>query len=105
VTVCKLLHHGADALGLLKRILHHLLQVNPFPRRLRKLMAMLLDLAHVEQQRSQRPVELTCYRSPGFIHRQRARSRQPDNFLIAFRRRAAFGPLREMRIADSVFWL
>ena len=71
---CELLHHGADALGLLKRIFHHLLQVNPFTRRLRKLMAVLLDLTHVEQQRRQRPIELTRNRSPGFIHRQCARS-------------------------------
>src|SRR5258705_8437462 len=74
VIFCELLHHGADALGLLKRIFHHLLQVIPFTRRLRKLMAVLLDLTHVEQQRRQRPVELTRNRSTGFIHRQCARS-------------------------------
>src|SRR5882672_2551618 len=74
VIFCELLHHGADALGLLKRIFHHLLQVIPFTRRLRKLMAVLLDLTHVEQQRRQRPVELTRNRSPGLIHRQCARS-------------------------------
>ena len=58
-----LLHHGADAFGLLKRVLHDLLQVEPIAGRLRKLVAVLLDLIHVEQQRRQRPVQLPGNRS------------------------------------------
>jgi hypothetical protein len=58
-----------NALGLLKRILHHLLQVNPITIGLRELVAVLLDFAHVEQQRGQWPVELARDRSPRFIHR------------------------------------
>jgi hypothetical protein len=39
----------AEAFGLLRRILHHLLQATPVPRRLRELVAMLLELARAEQ--------------------------------------------------------
>src|SRR4051795_8601938 len=63
MTVRHLLYQGADALGLLKRVLHHLLQVQPVARRLRKLVAVLLDLIHVEQQRRQGSVQLPGNRS------------------------------------------
>jgi hypothetical protein len=89
----------------MKRILHHLLQVNPVSSGLRKLVALLLDLAHVEQQRDQGPVELTCDLGAGFIHRPGARRGQPDDVKIVVEGRARFDPLREMRIADSVFLL
>ena len=75
-----LLHHRADALGLLKRILHHLLQVEPIAGRLRKLVAVLLDLVHVEQQRSQGPVQLSGNRCSRLF---RARERAADSWTIS----------------------
>jgi hypothetical protein len=50
------LHDGADALGLLQRILYHLLQINPIPGGLRKLVTVLFEFAHIEQKRGQWPV-------------------------------------------------
>jgi len=49
VKAIDLLQHGPDALGLLKRIFHHLLQVNSISLGFRKLTTVLLDLAHIEQ--------------------------------------------------------
>ena len=103
VRVRYLLDHGADALGLLQGILDDLLQVNPVSRGLRKLQTVLLDLAHIEQQGGQWTVELTGDLGAGFIHCPRARGRQPDCFQVVVGRRAAFDPLRERRISDSVF--
>jgi hypothetical protein len=79
---CDLLHHGADAFGLLKCVFHDLLQIKPISRGLRKLVAVLLDLAHVEQQRGQGPIQLSCDRGSRLIHRPCARGGQPDNFQI-----------------------
>ena len=52
-----------------------------------------------------RTIELTGYLGSGFIHGAGAQRRQPDNFRIVVERRRAFDPLRERRIADSVFLL
>src|SRR5260221_9754216 len=84
-------------LGLLKRVLYHLLQVSPIARSLRELVAMLLELTHVEQQRSHRPGELTRYLCSGLIHCPCARRGQSDNFNIVGGP-AAFQPVRELRI-------
>jgi hypothetical protein len=65
---------------LLKCVFHDLLQIKPISRGLRKLAAVLLDLAHVEQQRGQGPVQLSCDRGSRLIHH--ARGGQPDNFQI-----------------------
>jgi hypothetical protein len=82
MTARDLLHHRADALGLLKCVFHHLLQVNAIAGILRNLVAVLLDLAHVEQQRGQWPVELARDRGSGFIHRTVACGGKPDHFKI-----------------------
>src|SRR5260221_9890852 len=82
MTARDLLHHRADALGLLKCGFHHLLQVNAIAGNLRNLVAVLLYLAHVEQQRGQWPVELARDRGSGFIHRTVACGGKPDHFKI-----------------------
>ena len=46
--------------------------------------------------------ELSGNRGAGFVHRPRARGRQPDSFQIFVGRRV-FDPVRERRISDSVF--
>jgi hypothetical protein len=94
-----LLHHRAEALSLLKRVFHDLLQVNAVACALRKPVAVLFDLAHVEQKRGQRSVELTRDRGSRFIHRAAARSGQPDDLEIVVGRRVALQPLRKVRIA------
>src|SRR6266446_2438117 len=67
-----LLHQRADALGLLKRVFHHLLQVDAIAGRLRELVAVLLDLIHIEQQRGQRSVQLPGNRCRRLLRRPRA---------------------------------
>ena len=56
MAIGQLLDHGADAFRLLQRVFDHLLQIDAVLASLRELMAVLLDLAHVEQQGSERPV-------------------------------------------------
>ena len=97
-----LLHQSADALGLLKRILHHLLQIEPVAGRLRKLVAVLLDLIHVEQQRRQGSVQLPGNRSARLFGGTRARGGQLDDLRILFERCDAFHPLREVRISGAL---
>ena len=88
-----LLDHRADAFGLLKRVLHHLLQIGTIARRLGELMAVLLDLVHVEQQRCQRPVQLPGNCRPRLVHRPGARGRELDDFMMVFERRDGVHPL------------
>ena len=97
----QLLDHRADAFGLLKRVLHHLLQVDTIAGRLGELMAVLLDLVHVEKQRRQRPVQLPGNRSARLFRGARARGRQLDDLRILFERCDAFHPLREVRISGA----
>ena len=87
-----LLDQGADAFGLLKRVFDDLLQVNAVARRLRKLVAVLLDLVHVEQQRRQRTVQLPGDRSPGLFRRPNPRGGQMDKVEIVFEGRDVFNP-------------
>jgi hypothetical protein len=75
-----LLHHGADAFGLLERVLHHLLQIDAIAGCLGKLMAVLLDLVHVEQQRCQRPVQFGAIAAPAS---SAARARAADSCKIS----------------------
>ena len=97
-----LLHQGADALGLLKRILHHLLQVEPVAGRLRKLVAVLLDLIHVEQQSRQRPVELPGNRSARLFRGTRAR---PDSWTISgFSSRGAMFSIHFVKCKSAARW-
>ena len=88
-----LLDHRADAFGLLKRILHHLLEVDTIAWRLGELMAVLLDLVHVQQQRCQRPVQLPGDRRSRLVRRPGARGRELDDFKMVFLRRDAVHPL------------
>ena len=85
-----LLDQGADPLGLLERVVHHLLQVIAIAGGMRKLMAVLLDLAHVEQERGQRSVELTRDGRADLIHGTGPRRGQPDDFVGV----AALTPVR-----------
>ncbi len=93
MTIRDLLDQGADAFGLLKRVFDDLLQVNPTAGRLGKLVAVLLDLVHVEQQRGQRTVQLPGDRSSSLFRRPHPRGGQIDIFEIVFERRDVFHPL------------
>ena len=88
-----LLDQGADAFGLLKRVFDDLLQVNAIAGRLRELVAVLLDLVHVEQQRGQWPVQLPGDRSPRLFRRPDARDGELDKLEIVFEGRDIFHPL------------
>ena len=93
MTIRDLLDQGADAFCLLKRVLDDLLQVNAIAGRLRKLVAVLLDLVHVEQQRGQRTVQLPGDRSARLFRRPNPRGGQMDNIQIVFEGRDVFHPL------------
>ena len=92
MTIGDLLDQGADALGLLNRVFDDLLQVNAIAGRLRKLVALLLDLVHVEQQRGQRTVQLPGDRSSRLFRRPNPRGGQMNKVEIVFEGRDVFHP-------------
>ena len=100
-----MLDQGADAFGLLQRVFDDLLQVNAIAGRLRKLVAVLLDLVHVEQQRGQRTVQLPGDRSSRLFRRPDPRGRQMDKIEIVFEGRDVFHPLWKVRITGSMVWV
>lgn len=106
---CDLLDQGADLLGLLKRILHHLLQVRPISAGLRKPVAVFPDLAEIDPQRGQGTVELAYDSGGRFVVRPRMSRGQPKNFKTLIARRTVFDPCRQMRmivrIIKSLFML
>ena len=55
MAVGKLLDQGIHALGLLQGIVDDLLQIDAVAGSLREVMALLLELVHIEHQRRQRP--------------------------------------------------
>jgi hypothetical protein len=74
VPVGELLHHRVDALGLLQGIVDDLLQIDAVAGSLREVMALLLELVHIEHQRRQRPIEFTRDGGCGFLGRPGARA-------------------------------
>ena len=104
MTIRDLLDQRTDAFGLLKRVFDDLLQVNAVAGRLGKLMAVLLDLVHVEQQRGQLPIELARNRHRRLAHRRPARRGKLGDFGV-IEGGSAVGPARKRRIREAVFVL
>src|SRR5258708_35315588 len=103
-TVCNHPHHGADAFGFLKRTLHHLLHAVLHFRALAKSADILSDLADVESQRSQWPVELMCDSGSHFVRRPRSLRRWASDFKrLALP--APIHPFRVVWIVGSIFFL
>jgi hypothetical protein len=103
VIACDLLDQGADALGLQDRVLYDGLQIGVVGRAQREEMAVLLDLAHIEQQRGQRTVKLLRDRSSRLVHGPHARCRQACDFGIVGNR-AVVDPLGWIAEAVFVLW-
>ena len=91
-------------LGLPERILDDLLRMSPVLRRLRESMAVQFDLAQIEQQRGQRPVELARNRHRRLAHRRPARRGKLGDFGV-IEGGSAVGPARKRRIREAVFVL
>ncbi|MGY4604993.1 hypothetical protein ACVW16_003405 [Bradyrhizobium sp. USDA 4474] len=85
-----------------QRVLHNLLQIGAVGRNRRELVAMMLDLAHVEQQRSQRAIELTGDSHGHLVGRLGARSIQADEFELFDRSSASLAPSRRPRISGRI---
>ena len=96
--VGELLHHRVDALGLLQGIVDDLLQIDAVAGSLREVMALLLELVHIEHQRRQRPIEFTRDGGCGFLGRPGARGRERNHFRVVCGCCADFGPLGGARI-------
>src|SRR6185437_10861488 len=90
----------ADALGLLKRVLHHLLQIGPVSASLAELIAVFLELADIDQERGQRPVELADHGGTRPIAQPRLLHGQGKKFKFLVARRDVLDPLRKLRITD-----
>ncbi|UGX93994.1 hypothetical protein G6321_00052025 [Bradyrhizobium barranii subsp. barranii] len=98
----KLLDHAADTFGLRQRILHHALQIGPIGRNRRELVAVVLDLAHVEQERGQGAIELAGDGAGHLVGGLGADRVQAGEIELFGRSRAAFEPFRRPRIGGRI---
>jgi hypothetical protein len=100
----QLFDKGANPHGLLERIVDDLLQIGPILGGLRESMAVLFDLAHIEQQRGQRSVEFARDRGNRLTGRQRARGGKLGDFGV-IESGGGFAPARKKRIRQAIFVL
>ena len=105
VRIRDLLDQSANALGLLQCVFYHLLQIGPVAPGLRKLMAVLPDLADIDQERSQRTIEIADDGRGSFVFSLRVGRSEPENLKPVVARRVIFDPVRKLRIIKPDFML
>ena len=98
----KLLDQAANTLGLRHRVLHDPLQIGAVARDRGELIAVMLDLAHVEQERCEGAIELSGNGGGHLVRRFGANSIQPDEIELFRRRSAAFVPIGRPRISGRI---